>query len=305
MKDIAYLDRISKRVEAERVYGGTFLDLLYGQGWKSKIFSPILKHISAKWRWSSAFYGWLQKSSWSRFKIAPFVKKFGVDREEFLEPIESYRSFNEFFIRKLKPSARPLAQGNDIAIMPADGRCLVFDNIEKSDGFIIKGVKFSLREFILDDTLYERYKQGSMAILRLCPSDYHRFHFPFNCLPSAPKQVDGTLYSVNPVALKQDIEILTKNKREITTLQTKSFGQVLYIEVGATYVGTIHQTFIPNEPYAKGDEKGYFSFGGSCLVLLFEHGRIQFDQDLLEASQKNMETRCLLGQTLGRSFTPF
>lgn len=110
---------------------------------------------------------------------------------------------------------------------------------------------------------------------------------------------------MNPIALKKDIGILTKNKREMTTLITKSFGQILYIEVGATNVGSIHQTFIPNEPYAKGDEKGYFSFGGSCLVLLFEPGRIQFDQDLLEASHKNMEVRCLFGQSLGRSLIPF
>ena len=140
-----------------------------------------------------------------------------------------------------------------------------------------------------------------MAIIRLAPPDYHRFHFPFNCLPLPSSQIDGTLYSVNPIALKKDINILTKNKRERTQLNSKFFGQVQYIEIGATHVGTIHQTFIPNEAYAKGDEKGYFSFGGSCIVLLFEPHSIQFDQDLVEASQKNIETRCLMGQPLGRA----
>jgi phosphatidylserine decarboxylase len=181
----------------------------------------------------------------------------------------------------------------------------VFENIDKCDGFFIKGVKFDLREFLLDDALYEQFKQGSMAIIRLAPCDYHRFHFPFNCVPQGSSSIDGTLYSVNPMALKQDIGILTRNKREKTLLQTKLFGQVLYVEIGATCVGTIHQTFVPQEPYAKGDEKGYFSFGGSCLVLLFEPRTIQFDQDLLEASLKHTETRCLMGQTLGRSLAPF
>jgi len=305
MTDILFVDRTSKKTKQEKVYGGAFLDLLYGNGMLSKWFSPFLRYIVAQWRWMSCFYGWLQKTRLSRCKIVPFIEKFHVDPREFLEPVNSFKSFNDFFIRRLKETARPIATGYDIAIVPADGRCLVFENIENSDGFLIKGVKFCLEEFLVDRVLCEQYKHGAMAIIRLCPSDYHRFHFPSNCLPQAARPIDGALYSVNPVALKKDIAILTKNKREITVLLTKTFGQILYVEIGATYVGSIYQTFIPNEFYAKGDEKGYFSFGGSCIVLFFEPGRIQFDQDLLDASRKNMEMRCLMGQSLGRSFIPF
>ena len=107
---------------------------------------------------------------------------------------------------------------------------------------------------------------------------------------------------MNPIALRQNLDILTENKRMITSLQTRYFGTVLFIEVGATYVGTIHQTYTPGVPCAKGDEKGYFSFGGSCLILLFEPNTIQFDQDLLDYSAKTIEVRGLLGQSLGKSF---
>ena len=89
----------------------------------------------------------------------------------------------------------------------------------------------------------------------------------------------------------------------ITPLHTTHFGTVLYIEVGATYVGSIHQTYVPNQHYAKGEEKGYFEFGGSCLIILFEPFRIDFDEDLLLASEKGMEMRGLLGQSLGRALS--
>ncbi len=305
MTEIRYVDRISKKIKEEKVYGGAFIDLLYGDGITSKILSSFLRYIVAHWIWMSRFYGWLQKTCLSRCKVVPFIEKYQVNPDEFQEPVKSFKSFNDFFIRTLKETARPIAAGYDVAIVPADGRCLVFENIENQDGFLVKGVKFCLEGFLLDKALSEQYRNGAMAIIRLCPSDYHRFHFPSNCLPQEARTIDGALYSVNPNALKKDITILTKNKREITTLLTKAFGQILYVEIGATCVGSIHQTFIPNEFYAKGDEKGYFSFGGSCIALIFEPGRIQFDQDLLDASRKTMETRCLMGQSLGRSLIPF
>ncbi len=123
-------------------------------------------------------------------------------------------------------------------------------------------------------------------------------------MPEEPQEIPGPLYSVNPIALKTDINILSRNKRMITPLHTKNFGAVLYIEVGATNVGSIHQTFIHGEPYAKGDEKGYFSFGGSCIILLFEPYHIQLDQDLIDASCRKSEILGRFGQSLGRALSP-
>lgn len=201
------------------------------------------------------------KSKNSRTKIIPFIRDFHIDVAEFADPVESFYSFNDFFIRKLKPKARPIAFGENIAVFPADGRHLVFPDISKVEGFYIKDSKFDLRRLLNDEFLFELYKRGSMVISRLCPTDYHRFHFPCTCIPGKSKLINGPLFSVNPLALKKHIAILSENKRVLTSLETGLFGQALYIEVGATCVGSIKQTFTPNKPHEKREEKGYFEFG--------------------------------------------
>ena len=138
-----------------------------------------------------------------------------------------------------------------------------------------------------------------MAIARLCPSDYHRFHFPCDGIPAKPRLINGLLYSVNPIALKKNVSILSENKRMITEIETDHFGTVLYIEIGATSVGSIRQTYTPDLKVKKGDEKGYFEFGGSCIALLFEKGRVTFDADLTANTQKGIETKANFGETLG------
>jgi phosphatidylserine decarboxylase len=303
MTDIIYFDRKTRKEQKEKVYGRFFLEFLYGEGVLSFCLSfflfPLFLHIPLL----SRLYGNLQKSRISCRKIKPFIRDYDIDTSEFLEPVDSFASFNDFFIRRLKPESRPMASGNDVAVLPADARYLVFPNIEQSDGIWVKGKKFSLCSFLQSTELAVRYVQGAMVMARLCPVDYHRFHFPCQCVPGKAQLINGPLYSVNPIALKRNIEILSENKRMITELQTKNFGKILYIEVGATCVGSIHQTYALGEPYAKGEEKGYFGFGGSCLIILFEPGRILFDQDLVDVSLRRMEVRGQLGQSLGRALS--
>jgi phosphatidylserine decarboxylase len=301
MTEIIYWDRKTKREEKEKVYGQFFLELLYGDGLLARCFSFFLLPLFSRIPILSKWYGAFQDSSLSKCKVKPFIASYDVDSSEFLDSVDSYPSFNAFFIRKLKPSSRPILEGSHVAVLPADARYLVFPNIDQADGFWIKGKKFSLEALLQNHELANRYAQGSMVIARLCPVDYHRFHFPFECIPGEVKRINGPLFSVNPIALKRNIEILSENKRTITELQTKEFGRVLYIEVGATYVGSIHQTFTPGKSCAKGEEKGYFAFGGSCLILLFEPNRIVFDQDLLANSAKTIEVRGFFGQSLGNS----
>lgn len=299
MADIQILDRASRKPETEKVYGKVYLEMLYGTGLFSRLISFVFLPIFSRISLLSQFYGFLQKRPRSRRKVKRFIKKFQVDAGEFLEPADSFNSFNDFFIRKLKPSARPLAKGSAVAILPADARYLVYQEIDKADGFFVKERRFSLEHLLQSQTLAKKYDRGSMLIARLCPTDYHRFHFPCDCIPDLPRQIPGHLYSVNPIALKRYVNILAENKRVITVLHTRQFGTILYIEVGATYVGSIHETFQAGKGYAKGDEKGYFSFGGSSLVLLFEPNHIQFDQDLIDASESRMEVKGLMGQSLG------
>jgi phosphatidylserine decarboxylase len=299
MEPIVYYDRETGKQAIERVYGAKALNFLYGKDLFTRIFGAPLLHLLVKNPIFSALYGWFQKRSFSKKKIIPFIETFGIDTSEFQESVDSYPSFNDFFIRKLKPEARPIADGDDVAIIPADGRYRFYQNIEKSDGFIVKGEKFNLLSLLKDPDLASRYAHGSMVMARLCPTDYHRYYFPCTCIPGPTRLINGWLYSVNPIALQKDIHIFTQNKRAVCELLTESFGPVLFIEVGATNVGSIHQTYQERRAYSKGDEKGYFSFGGSSLILLFEPGRILFDEDLLYATAQGLEIKCLFGQSMG------
>ncbi len=296
---IIYIDRLTKKHEAEKVYGAQALQFLYGNGFLSRTLGKSLLTLVSRSRFFSYFFGLWQNLPWTKRRIEPFIKKFGINSDEFLLPMSSFTSFNDFFTRKLKPEARPIAKDDRTAIIPADGRYLFYPRIDEADGFLIKGEKFDLGKLLEDKELARDYDKGTMVIARLCPTDYHRFHFPVNCTPGDVRLINGWLYSVNPIALKKNIEIFVQNKRTITSLETAEFGRVLFIEVGATSVGSIIQTYKPHEHYDKGAEKGYFSFGASTLVVLFQPNVIRLDDDLLAASSKRLEIKCLLGQSMG------
>jgi phosphatidylserine decarboxylase len=138
-----------------------------------------------------------------------------------------------------------------------------------------------------------------MLISRLCPSDYHRFHFPVAGVPSEARLVKGCLYSVSPIALRRNILYLVRNKRFVTLIESPEFGTVAMIEVGATNVGSVVQGYLPGRGVAKGDEKGMFAFGGSCVITLFEKGRITFDADIVGQSADCIETYARMGDHLG------
>lgn len=297
MGNIQIIDRQTGRFFLEKIHGKKALEFLYGDSVFSKIFLSLFSRVS----FFSRFYGFLQKRSFSKKKILPFILEYGIDLKEFDKTIDQFSSFNDFFIRKLKTNVRPIASDESIAICPCDGRYVVFSNLESCEGFYVKGEKFSLSKFLQDENLEKKYRNGAMVIARLCPTDYHRFHFPFDCKANKSHLINGYLYSVNPLAIRKNIDIFSQNKKMMTLLINKNFGKVLYIEIGATNVGSIIQTFLPDRENKKGEEKGYFSFGGSSIILFFEENKILFDRDLVDNSKKNIETRCLFGQSLGKA----
>ena len=296
---IEYIDRQNGQLCKEEVYGEAALQFLYGNSLLSRWIGRPLAHFVARAPFISKTYAYFQNTAASRKKIKPFIEQYGVDTKEFAAPIEEFSSFNDFFIRKLTVEARPIAPGANVAIMPADGRYLFYQDIDQADGFIIKGKKFSLTELLQDSDLAQEYSGGTLILARLCPSDYHRFHFPCACIPGKTHLINGLLFSVNPWALKRNVDIFTQNRRTLCQLETDRFGKVVYMEVGATNVGSIHETYTPYHSVAKGAEKGYFSFGGSALVLLFKKGAITLDPDLV--ATPHTEIRCLFGQSLGRA----
>lgn len=296
MSSLFYRNRQTGHLEEEHVYGGALLRFLYRSA-----LTRSLAHAIAYSPWISKVYGWWQRTAWSQQKILPFIKRYDVNTDEFAQDPQTFSSFDAFFTRKLHKEARLIAPEDHVAIIPADGRYRFFPVIEEGTLFGVKGSVFNLLNLTQSERYAKQYAQGSMILARLAPCDYHRFHFPCRCCPQEALPIHGTLYSVSPLALRHRVSILWQNKRVITSLHTALFGEVLYIEVGATNVGTIHQTYTPGSMYDKGDEKGYFSFGGSTLILLFEKGKLKLDADLIAASQNDEEILCLMGQSMGHS----
>ncbi|QDT01650.1 Phosphatidylserine decarboxylase proenzyme [Rubripirellula lacrimiformis] len=294
MDQIVYHDRYRNEDCVEKVYGDSFLRWTYGT-----VGGKIALAAMVKRAWFSHWYGWRMDRAVSREKILPFIQQYELDADEFLRPPDQFASFNEFFFRKLKPQARPIDPRPAAAVFPADGRHLCVPDLSRCDGLFVKGEMFDLATLVDDAELAQRYAGGSLLLSRLCPVDYHRFHFPVAGSPGPSRLINGPLYSVNPIALCQNIHILATNKRTLTQLETESFGRVLLMEIGATCVGGICQTYSTDQPIDKGDEKGYFRFGGSSTITIFEPGRIQFDDDLVEQSSQHRELYAKIGDSLG------
>jgi phosphatidylserine decarboxylase len=293
---IEYFNRYTGKVETEEIYGEGFVRWTYGNPLgKLSLESLVKRSLFSKW------YGWRMNASRSRHKVLPFIRTYRLNPDEFAENPESYQSFNEFFYRKLKPGSRPINPDPDAAVFPADGRHLGFQNIEQAEGIFVKGAKFTLEKLCADRALAARYQSGAIVLSRLCPVDYHRYHFPVSGIPGKPTLIPGALYSVNPLALKQNINYLAENKRAYTKIQTELFGEVLMFEVGATCVGSFEYTFSPDVPVRKGDEKGYFKFGGSETITLFESNKVLLASDLVENSRLGRELYARMGDLMGRA----
>ncbi len=288
---IEVINRKTGQIEKERVYGGRALNFVWG---KSRL-GALVRHL-VRLPFFSKFYGALQKGRLSKKKIAPFIETFGVDTSEFKKGVGQFSSFNDFFTRELKEGVRPIS--DTTAVMPADGRYLFFKTADEAPFFSIKKQKFTLESFLQDQDLAKKYEKGPLIIGRLCPFDYHRFHFPIDSKPSRARPVEGALYSVNPIALAIRPSIFCENRRLITSLKSEIFGEVLMVEIGATNVGSIHQTYQPDTAYRKGDEKGYFSFGGSAIALLFPKGMLTIDPALLANTKRGYETYCQMGESI-------
>jgi len=287
---IQYYVRESGQIKTEKVAGEKWLVWLY--------YNPIGEATLwtlAKRKLVSSIYGNMMDRTSSAKKIHPFIEDFDIDMS--VAQKQEFNNFNDFFTRKLKDDARPIDTSSNIVVSPADGKILAYANISNSD-FIIKGYRFNVSSFLDNPGLAQKYFDGTLLIIRLAPVDYHRFHFPVSGNVSPNKKIDGDYYSVNPYALRKMAEIFCLNKREYTILSNPLFGDVVMVEVGATMVGSIKQTY-KGSSANKGEEKGYFKFGGSTVVLLFKKSKIQIDKDLLINTAKGYETTVKMGERIG------
>lgn len=295
---IQFRNRYTGGIENEQVYGERWLRWAY-----ENPLGRLTVAACAARPWFSKWYGWRMRRPASRGRIFPFIKAYGLDVAEYLRPPDYFESFDHFFSRQLKPEARPIDQDPDSVVFPADGRHLGFQDVSKIDQVFVKGQSFDLPKLFNDTALAKRFAGGSLVLSRLCPTDYHRFHFPAEGVPgtpdSVPKRISGSLFSVNPIALRRRLSIFWENKREIMLLYTERFGDVAIIEVGATCVGSIVQTHVPGQHTDKGGEKGYFRFGGSSVITLFQAGKIQLAQDLINNTADGIELYARMGDRMG------
>lgn len=290
---VLYYNRYTREIEEEEIYGEGFLKFAYGNP-----FGKLTLWAAVRRAWFSKWYGWRMRRPASAKKVRPFVDGYGLDPEEMVTPLRRFEHFDAFFVRKLRPGKRPVDVDPAALTFPADGRHLAINDLSECDGLWAKGQKFDLPRLLGDPGRAERYEGGAALVSRLCPVDYHRFHFPCAGDAGAPELINGFLYSVNPIALRGKVSYLWENKRVLTEIDTVDLGRVTMLEIGATCVGGIVQTYNPGE-VEKGAEKGYFHFGGSMTMLLFERGQVRFDDDLLEHGGQGREVYARMGERCG------
>lgn len=292
MNSIKYVNRKTGKIITEKPPGEGLLKFLYYNP-----FGKLSLHLLVKRKLISAIYGRMKSSPGSVKQIQKFVDELGIDMSEAQKPIEEFTSFNDFFYRKLKPATRPIGDG---LVSPADAKLIAFESIDELGSFFIKGNDFTLQRFLRDDSLAAKYKNASLLIFRLAPNDYHRFHFPYAGHASDVTQVSGSYFSVSPYAIYENFaKVFCENKREYMTLQTQDKGDILLAPVGATMVGTIIETYTPNQEVQKGDEMGYFAFGGSTVVMIIDKDKVKLDADLLENTKNKIETAVVMGEKIG------
>lgn len=286
MREIKVWDRESKKFFYEKVYGGGAINALYSSG-LAKFLVPSIGSIF------SEVYGSYKATRLSAKAIPEFIKNFQIPKEEFVS--EEYQSFNDFFIRRFREGARDFGTNPHSLRAFAEGRYLAFAEIEQK--IPVKGVNLELTVLLKDLPERDLFKSGPTLIARLCPVDYHRFHFPCAGKILKTTRSHGPLHSVNPIAMENVDGILFTNERQVSLLETPVFGLLAYIEVGALCVGRIVQTH--GEKFKTGDEKGYFLFGGSTVILVGQKGKFRIDEDLLEKSAHGQEVFVKLGTQIG------
>jgi len=268
----------------------------------------ILPHHAVS-RFAGKFAG--SEKPWLKDRlIRRFIDAYAVDMTEAARPVEAFASFNDFFTRELKPGARPLADSAAHVLSPADGAISQIGRIEGGRIFQAKGRHFTAEQLLGGDAAAaERFAGGSFATIYLSPKDYHRVHMPAAGSLRATTYVPGDLFSVNQITAENVDGLFARNERLACRFEGPH-GHFASVMVGAMIVAGIetvwsgrveahnptlvHHAFAAGtHDFTAGDEMGRF-FLGSTAVLLFEPGRVEWDEALTAGDSVRM------GQAIGR-----
>jgi phosphatidylserine decarboxylase len=281
-------DRKRGAVYDEPQYGERRLHLLY----ETTLGRVLLGAIFAR-RWYSSLNAIKDKRPNSVRKIQPLIDRFGIDMSDY--PERNYTSYDSFVTRKIDPAKRPIASHPDALIAVADSRVLAYS--VTSDGRIpVKQSSYTIAELLRDPGLAATYNEGTCLVFRLGTEDYHRYCFADDGEVIRTKSINGVLHSVQPISSTR-YKTFSENHREYSVIETANFGTVVTVEVGAILVGKIHNHDVTR--CRRGQEKGYFSLGGSAILYLLKPGTVKIDSDIMEHSRNQIETKVRLGEKIG------
>lgn len=288
-KRVPIWDREKKSMAEEKLLTETSLRFLY-EGRLGRFLTSLL---FAR-RVFSRYYGWWSaERAWSRRNIQRFAGFFEIPLEDFEEG--PFKNFNEFFIREFKPGKRTFVTDPDVMPSSAEGRFLGWNRFGKDDTFPVKGEFLTAAALLADRARGAAFEGGPVLLMRLAPQDYHRFHFADDGEIVEQYSIPGPLHSVNPIAVFSRGDIFCTNHRIVTIQQTVNFGTLAYVDVGALAVGRIVEKHSVGYRANRGEVRGYFKLGGSSIVVLGEPGKWEVDSEILEYTQKKIETMVKLG----------
>lgn len=266
------------------------LEALYGTVAGRMLLKPLTLPVVSK------VAGAFLSTPLSCVLIEPFIRKNKIDMTQY-EPVK-YKSYNDFFTRKIKAKLRPVDTDAMHFISPCDSKLTVLP-VTKKCRFTLKHTGYTVTSLLRNETLAKEYEGGYVMIFRLTVDDYHRYCYVCDGTKDDNVSIPGVLHTVNPLA-NDYFPIYKENSREYSILHTKEFGDIVMMEVGALLVGKIvnhHQKY----HVFRGQEKGYFEFGGSTVVLLVKKNTVQIDADILENSAQGIETVVKFGEKIGEA----
>ena len=240
----------------------------------------------------SKITGKIINSKISKIYINKFIKNNNINMEDYQK--ENYNSFNDFFTRKVNKTKRNEVSNKNQLISPCDSKIMKY-TIDEKLTISVKNTKYSIKNLVKEESLTQ-FKGGTCLVLRLCVDDYHRYHAFDNYEVIKNKKIKGVLHTVNPISY-ENYQVFTENQREVSLLKTENFKEVYQIEVGALNVGKIHNH--KKTKYKRYEERGYFSFGGSTIILLFQKDIIKLDEDIEKHSKENIEVKVEYGDIIG------
>lgn len=282
-----YIDLQGKKV-SNITNQDKLLSFLYTNIFGRMLLKPLIQPQVSK------LAGRYLSSAHSKWLISKFIERNEINMDIYEEC--DYSSFNDFFTRKIKPDCRPVPEDLDVLISPCDCLATVYP-IQENTTFSIKNTEYTLRSLLRSPRLAKRFRGGYAYVLRLTVEDYHRYLYSVSGKQSKNYHIDGTYHTVNPIA-NDYLPIYIENTREYTVIHSKEFGDVLQMEVGALLVGKI-SNHKQSTVVTRGEEKGFFEYGGSTIVVLTQKGRVTPRSDLLTNSKNGYETKVLQAHPLG------